>query len=325
MKVGILGSGAVGSSAAYAMVMSGAASEVVLVDLNEKLARAQAEDILDATPFASPVRISAGGYSQLAEAEAVVLACGVGQRPGETRLELLARNATVFKQVVVQVVEHAPNAILIVATNPVDIMTDVTCRLSALPAGRVFGTGTILDTARFRNMLGEHVGVAPQSIHAYVLGEHGDAEVLVWSSIAVGGVPVREFAAQIGRPLTPEVKFRLDDGVRQAAYRIIDGKGATNYGIGAGIASIVRAIRDNSRTVMTLSAPAPELEYVHGACLSLPRILGAHGIEMTLRPALSEEEHEAIDHSARMLREAASTIAYTEPSTAAALETQEVL
>ena len=237
------------------MVMSGAASEVVLVDLNEKLARAQAEDILDATPFATPVRISAGGYSQLAEAEAVVLACGVGQRPGETRLELLARNATVFKQVVVQVVEHAPKAILIVATNPVDIMTDVTCRLSALPAGRVFGTGTILDTARFRNMLGEHVGVAPQSIHAYVLGEHGDSEVLVWSSIAVGGVPVKEFAAQIGRPLTPEVKFRLDDGVRQAAYRIIDGKGATNYGIGAGIASIVRAIRDNSRTVMTLSAP----------------------------------------------------------------------
>ena len=121
-----------------------------------------------------------------------------------------------FKQVVVQVVEHAPKAILIVATNPVDIMTDVTCRLAALPAGRVFGTGTILDTARFRNMLGEHVGVAPQSIHAYVLGEHGDSEVLVWSSIAVGGVPVKEFAAQIGRPLTPGVKIRLDDGVRQA-------------------------------------------------------------------------------------------------------------
>ena len=237
MKVGIVGSGAVGSSAAYAMVMSGAASEVVLVDLNEKLAQAQAEDILDATPFATPVRISAGGYPQLAGAEAVVLSCGVGQRPGEPRLELLARNASVFKQVVVQVVEHAPNAILIVASNPVDIMTDIVCRLSALPAGRVFGTGTILDTARFRTMLGEHLGIAPQSVHAYVLGEHGDSEVLIWSSIAVGGVPVNEFAAQMGRPLTPEVKCHMDDGVRRAAFRIIEGKGTTNYGIGAGIAS----------------------------------------------------------------------------------------
>jgi len=187
----------------------------------------------------------------------------------------------------------------------------VVCRLAALPAGQVFGTGTILDTARFRNMLGEHVGVAPQSIHAYVLGEHGDSEVLVWSSISIGGVNVNDFAAQMGRPLTPEVKCHMDDCVRQAAYRIIDGKGATNYGIGAGIANIVRAVRDNSRTVMTLSAPAPELEYVHGACLSLPRILGTRGIETTLHPALSKEEHEEIEHSARILREAASTIAYT--------------
>jgi len=325
MKVGIVGSGAVGSSAAYAMVMSGAASEVVLVDVNEKLAQSQAEDILDATPFATPVRISAGGYPRLADAEAVVLACGVGQRPGEARLELLARNATVFKQVVVQVVEHAPNAILIVASNPVDIMTDIVCRLSALPAGRVFGTGTILDTARFRTMLGEHLGVAPQSVHAYVLGEHGESEVLIWSSIAVGGVPVNEFAAQIGRPLTPEVKCHMDDGVRRAAFRIIDGKGATNYGIGAGIASIVRGIRDNSRTVMTLSAPAPELEYVGDACISLPRVLGARGIETTLHPALSEEEHQAITHSARILREAASTIAYDKRSTVAELETQQAL
>jgi L-lactate dehydrogenase len=155
MKVGIVGSGAVGSSAAYAMVMSGAASEVVLVDLNEKLAQAQAEDILDATPFATPVRISAGGYPQLAAAEAVVLSCGVGQRPGEPRLELLARNASVFKQVVVQVVEHAPNAILIVASNPVDIMTDIVCRLSALPHRTAIGP--CLRTGRTRRFGSAHL------------------------------------------------------------------------------------------------------------------------------------------------------------------------
>jgi L-lactate dehydrogenase len=159
-------------------------------------------------------------------------------------------------------------------------------------------------------MLGEHLGIAPQSVHAYVLGEHGDSEVLIWSSIVVGGVPVNEFAAQIGRPLTPGVKCHMDDGVRRAAFRIIEGKGATNYGIGAGIASIVRGLRDNSRTVMTLSAPAPELDYVGDACFSLPRVLGARGIETTLHPALSEEEHQAIAHSARTLREAASTITY---------------
>lgn len=309
MKVGIVGSGAVGSSAAYAMVMRGMASEIVLIDVNEKLAQAQAEDILHATPFAAPVRISAGTYARLAGAKAVILACGVSQRPGESRLQLLSRNVAIFQEVVGRIMEHARHAVLIVASNPVDLMTDVVCRLSALPPGQVLGTGTVLDTARFRTMLGEYLGVAPQSVHAYVLGEHGDSEVLIWSSIAVGGVPVDEFAAQIGRPLTPEVKARIDEGVRRAAYRIIEGKGATNYGIGAGIASMVRAIRDNARTVMTLSAPAPEVEYLAGVSLSLPRVLGVRGMETTLHPALSDEERHAIQQSARILREAGAEVA----------------
>jgi len=163
MKVGIVGSGLVGSSAAYAIVMSGAASELVLIDLNQKLARAHAEDILHATPFAAMVRISAGDYEQLAGARAVVLACGVNQRPGESRLDLLGRNAAVFAQVVPQVVKYAPDAILVVTSNPVDIMTEVVTRLADVPPGHVVGTGTILDTARFRTLLGEHVGVAPHS------------------------------------------------------------------------------------------------------------------------------------------------------------------
>jgi L-lactate dehydrogenase len=308
MKVGIVGCGLVGSTAAYAMALEGAARNLVLIDLNAAVARAHAEDILHATPFASPVRIAAGDYPDLQGAEAVVLACGVAQRPGETRLELLERNAEVFRKVLARVTEAAPGAILIVASNPVDVMTQVVFRISGLPAGRVIGSGTILDTARFRALLGEHLEVAPQSVHAYVLGEHGDSEVLVWSSARVGGVPIRDFAEQVGRPLTEDVVARVDEGVRRAAYRIIEGKGATHHGIGAGLARIVRAIRDDERTVLTLSGMSMDAEGMDGVSLSLPRVLGAGGMGAELRPSLSPEEQEALRRSAGILREAANKL-----------------
>lgn len=308
MKVGIVGSGMVGSSAAYALVMSGAASEVMLVDLNEKLAHAHAEDILHATPFASPVRVSAGSYAHLSGAKVVLLCCGVAQRPGETRLQLLERNAVVFSQVAPQVVAHAPDAVLVVASNPVDLMTDVVTRIAQLPCGRVFGSGTLLDTARFRTLLGDQVGVSPHSIHSYVLGEHGDSEVLIWSSIKIGGIALAEFAEQVAHPLTESIRARIDESVRRAAYRIIEGKGATYYGIGAGLARIVRAVRDNERTVLTLSAPITGWGALDGACFSLPRVLSAQGVEATLQPDLSPEEEYALQQSARVLQEAANSI-----------------
>ena len=170
MKVGIIGCGFVGSSAAYAMTLEGSASEIVLVDLNANLAQAQAEDILHATPFSNPVRVMAGDYEALKDARVVVLACGVGQRPGETRLDLLSRNVKVFQTVTPKVLKHAPDAVLLVASNPVDVITEIVMKLSGLPLGRVIGSGTILDTARFRALLGEYLGVASQSVHAYVLG-----------------------------------------------------------------------------------------------------------------------------------------------------------
>ena len=308
MKVGIVGCGLVGSTAAYAMALEGAARDLVLVDLNPAVARAHAEDILHAMPFVSPVRIAAGDYPDLRGAEAVVLACGVAQRPGETRLQLLERNAEVFRKVLARVMENAPEAILVVVSNPVDVMTQVVTRISGLPAGRVIGSGTILDTARFRALLGEHLGVAPQSVHAYVLGEHGDSEVLVWSSARVGGVPILDFAEQAGRPLTEEAKNRIDEGVRRAAYRIIEGKGATYHGIGAGLARIVRAIHDDERTVLTLSCVSMDVEGADEVSLSLPRVLGARGIGAELRPVLSGEEQEALRKSAEILREAAGLL-----------------
>jgi L-lactate dehydrogenase len=310
MKVGIVGSGFVGSTAAYAMVLDGAATDIILVDINEALARAQAEDILHATPFAKPVRISGGSYSDLEGAELVVLACGVGQKPGETRLQLLERNAKIFQQVVPQVLEATPETVLLIASNPVDVMTQVVAGFSGLPPGRVVGSGTILDTARYRSLLAEHLGLSPKSVHAYVLGEHGDSEVLVWSSAKVGGVPLIDFAEDSGRPLTEEVKSRIDEGVRRAAYRIIEGKQATYYGIGSGLSRIARAIRDDERAVLTVSIPTHEIEGVEGVSFSLPRVVGAKGVIATLPPALSEEEAASLKKSGEILKKAAGELGY---------------
>ncbi|MCJ8499023.1 L-lactate dehydrogenase [Desulfatitalea alkaliphila] len=310
MKVGIVGSGFVGSSAAYAIVLRGAAAEVVLVDLNAKLARAQADEILHATPFAWPAKIGAADYPQLAGAQLVVLACGVSQNKGERRMQLLERNADIFKEVVPKVLDHAPEAVLLVVSNPVDVMTQVVTQISRLSPGRVIGSGTILDTARFRTLLGEYLGVAAQSVHAYVLGEHGDSEVLIWSSAHVGGVSLVDFAAQSKKGIEKDVKSRIDRAVRGAAHHIIEGKGATYYGIGAGVARIAKAIRGDERAVLTVSTLTPEIEGIGNVALSIPRVVGAEGVLMDLCPVLSDEEHAALHNSATILKKAAADIGY---------------
>ena len=208
MKVGVVGTGQVGSTAAFALILNELADEVVLVDINAKRARAQAEDMFDATPFGAAVQLTAGDYAELGGAQVVLLCCGVSQRPGgETRLQLESRNAAVFRDVVPQVVAAAPDAVLVVATNPVDVMTGLTASISKLPPGRVFGSGTVLDTARFRAALGAHLGISPHSVFAYVLGEHGDSEVLVWSSVQVAGMPLASVAQHAGRPITDSLSL----------------------------------------------------------------------------------------------------------------------
>ncbi|MBY0430419.1 MAG: L-lactate dehydrogenase [Rhodospirillales bacterium] len=309
MKVGIVGAGQVGSAAAYAMVLQGVCNEVVLIDHNPALAEAQAQDILHATPMTQRVKVTSGDYTLLAGAGLVVLTAGVAQQPGETRLQLLERNARVFAEIIPQVLRMAPETLLVVATNPVDVMTDVAARLSRLPPGRVIGSGTILDTARFRALLGEHFGIAPASVHAYVLGEHGDSEVLCWSAATAAGIPLANFAEQIGRPLDESVRVRIDEAVRHAAYRIIAGKGATSYGIGAGLARIVRAVAGGEEVVLSLSVPTHDVEGVKDVTCSLPRILGAKGVGMTVWPTLSDEEKRALRKSAQLLKEAAEGIA----------------
>jgi L-lactate dehydrogenase len=200
--------------------------------------------------------------------------------------------------------------VLLVATNPVDVMTQIATRIAGPAGARVLGSGTILDTARFRALLGEHLGVSPASIHAYVLGEHGDSEVLVWSDAGAGGVPLEAFAAQVGRPVTSEVRARIDDGVRRAAYAIIEGKGATYHGIGAGLARLCRAILRDERAVFTASALGAEVEGVPEVTLSLPRVVGRGGVVATLSPSLSGEEHAALRRSAELLAQAARELGY---------------
>jgi len=305
MKTGIVGSGFVGATAAYALVMRGVGRRVVLVDLNKARAEAEADDILHAVPFAHPLEVTAGDYADLAECKVVVVSAGVGQKPGETRPELLGRNAQVFKQVIPHILEHAPQAILLIATNPVDVMTHIAARYAGefgVPSSRVIGTGTTLDTARFRSLVGRHLKVDSQHIHAYVLGEHGDSEVLTWSQVTVGGIPLEEFCTGSEISICPEDYAEIDEKVRRAAYRIIEGKGATYYGIGSAIARIVEVILQDERSLLTVCTPMKEVAGVKDVTVSMPNLVGGEGILKTFIPRLNEVETNALRASAGVVR-----------------------
>lgn len=307
MKVGIVGSGFVGATAAYALVMQGVGREIVLMDRNTARAAAEADDIRHAVPFAHPLDVRAGDYADLGGCRVVVLAAGVGQKPGETRLHLLQRNASVFAEIVPQIVKHAPDAVLVVATNPVDVMTQVATRLAleyGMAPGRVLGSGTTLDTARFRSLLGERCGVDAHHVHAYVIGEHGDSEVLTWSLATVGGMPLSEFARLRGIDFSDIVRTDIDHKVRGAAYAIINGKSATYYGIGSALARIVGVILHDQRAVMTVAVPTPDVLGVRNVCVALPRLLGGQGVLETFPMPLNEAEREDLRASARVIRQA---------------------
>jgi L-lactate dehydrogenase len=305
MKTGIVGSGFVGATAAYALVMRGVGRRVVLVDMNKARAAAEADDILHAVPFAHQLEVTAGDYADLADCKVVVVSAGVGQKPGETRLELLGRNAKVFEQVIPNILKHAPQAILLIATNPVDVMTHIAAHYAAqmgVPSSRVIGSGTTLDTARLRTLLGGRLKVDSQHIHAYVLGEHGDSEVLPWSQVSVGGIPLEEFCTGREISICPDDYAEIDEKVRKAAYRIIEGKGATYYGIGSAIARIVEVILQDERSILTVCTPMAEVAGVKNVTVSLPNLVGGDGIIQTFFPNLNPKETEALHASAQVVR-----------------------
>ena len=311
MKIGIVGAGQVGATAAYAMAMRGVGSEIVLVDRKVDLAVAQANDILHGTPWSYPIRVRAGEAADLDGANIVVLAAGATQKPGESRLDLLTRNAQIFAEIVPAVMAAAPDTIFLVASNPVDIITWIVTVLASrhgVAPERVIGSGTILDSARFRTLLAAHLGISPAYIDARVLGEHGDSGVLHWSGAVAGDLPVAEAARQMGRELVEADRSRIDTAVRRAAYDIIKGKGATWFGVGAGLARMAQVIQGDERALITCSLLTAECHGVRDVALSLPRVLGARGVVTTLMPNLDPGERAALKQSAEILKEAAEGV-----------------
>ncbi len=302
LKIGIIGAGGVGSTAAFALLMRGVARKVVLIDQNTKRAEAEAEDIAHATPFAYANKIQAGTYEDLGNADVVIITAGANQKPGETRNDLLATNVRIFENIIPQLAEHAPNAIIIIASNPMDVMTSVALKLSGFPENRIFGSGTVLDTARFRTLLGYHLGVSPKSLHANVLGEHGDSEVLIWSNAVAGTVQIEQLSHEIDKPLTKEIKNDIDNNVRNAAYKIIDGKGSTTFGIAGALCRICQAIDSNEYAVLNVSAFHHEIEGIKDICMAMPCVVGRRGIHNKLYPAFSEEEHAKLKQSAEIIK-----------------------
>lgn len=314
MKVSIVGSGFVGSTAAYSLVMQGIGREIVLVDHVQARAIAEAADIAHAVPFANPLTIRAGDYADVKDSRVVIIAAGVGQKPGETRLKLLQRNADVFRDCIPKVIEHAPDAVLLVASNPVDIMTHVAGEIAAecgVPTSRVIGSGTTLDTARFRTLLGDHFGVDSRHVHAHVIGEHGDSEVLTWSLATISGLSLEEFSEVRGIELDAAIRGEIDERVRRAAYRIIEGKGATYYGIGSALARIVDVMLHDQRSILTICSRIENVAGVSDVTISMPHLFGGEGVMASIPLVLDDSEQASLKASATIIRNAIDSISLT--------------
>lgn len=313
-----MGCGNVGATFAYALLLSGLAAEIVLIDYNRQKAEGEAMDLAHTEPFAHPTRIWAGDYADLSGAIVTVVSAGVGQKPGETRLDLVKRNAEVMRQIVPQIARNNPNGIILMATNPVDVLTYAAWKYSGLSPRRVFGSGTILDTARFRYLLSQYFRVDARSIHANIIGEHGDSEVPVWSLANIGGMKLPAFCAAHGIEYKQSEMDEIFRQTRDAAYQIIQRKGATYYAVAAGLMRIVEAILRDQSTVLSVSSFVEDYSGITDVCLSLPTIVNRSGIERLLRLDLNDDEVEGLRRSASVLKQTISQLDFAERADTAA-------
>jgi L-lactate dehydrogenase len=308
IRVAVVGTGNVGSTFAYALLLSGLAAEIVLIDINRAKAEGEAMDLNHTEPFAHPTRIWAGDYPDCAGATVTIIAAGANQKPGETRLDLVKKNAAIFSSIIPQVAHHNPDGIILNATNPLDVLTYATLTLSGFPPQRVIGSGTILDTARFRYLLSEHFGVDSRSVHAYIIGEHGDSEVPVWSLATIAGMHLEEFAKATGMKYDTRDLDEIFRGTRDAAYEIIKRKGATYYAVAAGLMRIVEAVLRDQATVLSVSSLVTGYYGINDLCFSLPTVVDRSGVQRQLHLPLNEQEREGLGKSAAVLRKTIASL-----------------
>ena len=304
-KAAVIGCGFVGSSIAFTLMQSGIFSELVLIDANRDKAEGEAMDLSHGLPFTHPMDIRAGDYDDVADCALVIVTAGAGQKPGETRLDLVHKNVAIFRSIIPEIARRNRDAILLIVSNPVDVLTWAAWKLSGYPANRVLGSGTVLDTARLKYLLGERLGVDSRSVHAFIIGEHGDSEIAAWSSTNVSGIPLNEFCEMRGHFNHDAAMDAIAEKVKNSAYEIISKKQATYYGIAMSVKRICECIVRNERSILPVSAMMHGEYGIEDITLSMPAIVGIGGVETHVPIALSEEEAEKLVESAKKLKEVA--------------------
>ncbi|HBW12564.1 MAG TPA: L-lactate dehydrogenase [Proteiniclasticum sp.] len=307
-KVAVIGTGFVGSSSAFALMESGLFSEMILLDADQNRAEGEALDISHGLPFARPMKISAGTYDDLVDAAIIVITAGAGQKPGETRLDLVKKNVAIFRTIIGEIAKRNCQGILLIVANPVDILTYVALKLSGFPENRVFGSGTTLDTARLKYLLGERLSVDARSVHAWIIGEHGDSQIAAWSSANVSGVPLSDFCSMRGFTEHDQNMEDIAEDVKNSAYRIIEKKKATYYGVAVAVRRICEAIIRDEKSVLPVSSIQHGSFGIDGVALSMPAIVGKNGVEKQIPIKLSEKEQVELRKSADALKEVLKSI-----------------
>ena len=312
-KISIIGAGFVGSTTAYTIMLSGLASEIVLIDINKDKAEGDAMDMNHGITFVSPVKITSGDYSLIKGSAVIIITAGVNQKPGETRIDLLKRNTAVFRNITGEILKYCDNrTVILVVTNPVDILTYVFEKISGLQRKNVIGSGTVLDTARLKYLIGDHTNIDARDIHTYIIGEHGDTEVTAWSVTTIAGMKIDEYC-QICRMCDNNEKIcksRYEMMTKNAAYDIINKKGATYYAVALAVRRIVESITGNENSILTVSSCLDGEYGIRDICLSVPTIVNANGIEKVIEVPFAESEIQALRHSAATLKELASQIGF---------------
>ena len=307
-KVAVVGCGFVGSSTAFALMESGLFSEIVLIDVDHSRAEGEAMDISHGVPFVKPMKIYAGDYDDIVDASIIIITAGAAQKPGETRLQLVQKNVGIFKTIIPEISKRKCEGVILVVSNPVDILTYVAQKLSGFPVHRVIGSGTVLDTARLKSRLSEHLDVDARTVHAFIIGEHGDSELAAWSSAAVSGVPLSKFCEMRGHFNHDESERHIQEMVKNSAYEIIERKKATYYGVAMAVRRICEVIARDEKSILSVSSLMEGQYGLKDICLSMPTIVGADGVEEKIPISLDEDEITKLMASAEALKEIASAL-----------------